>query len=86
MFRTYDEILESANKYFAEKPYVKKPEVAGYMDVSLTTINNFMKQEVNPLKSIKFGIDGGKATVRFIPEDIARFIYENNNSNSKEVT
>ena len=73
------EILNTLVKQ-VNKVMLTKKEVALLLGVSTTTIDNYVKREINPLSFIKFG-KGAKSPIRFHITSIATFIYKN-----KEIT
>ncbi len=69
------EILEYLKKRI-DKVLLTKKEVATLLSVSTTTIDNYIKREVNPLSFIKFG-KSPKSPIRFHLTSIAIFLYKN---------
>lgn len=69
------EILEYLKKRI-DKVMLTKKEVALLLSVSTTTIDNYIKREINPLSFIKFG-KSSKSPIRFHLTSLAIFLYKN---------
>ena len=76
------EILEYLKKRI-DKVMLTKKEVALLLGVSTTTIDNYIKREMNSLSFIKFG-KGSKSPIRFHLTSIATFLYKNKENTNEQ--